>query len=100
MQNRSSEIDVKLLLFAIQRTTNFESLIAKRFSGITLAPAGEGSNTGGPKVSRNDEDATNPFLESPDATNPSADDIVRERELEIKVNQTPTNFSKSSSRKY
>ncbi|XP_043799890.1 vacuolar protein sorting-associated protein 53 homolog [Apis laboriosa] len=36
MHKRRSEIDVKLLLYAIQRTTNFESLLAKRFSGITL----------------------------------------------------------------
>lgn len=36
MYKRRSEIDVKLLLYAIQRTSNFESLLAKRFSGITL----------------------------------------------------------------
>lgn len=36
MGRRTHEIDVKLLLFAIQRTTNFEALIAKRFTGATL----------------------------------------------------------------
>ncbi|XP_043255930.1 vacuolar protein sorting-associated protein 53 homolog [Colletes gigas] len=36
MHKRRSEIDVKLLLYAIQRTSNFESLLAKRFSGVTL----------------------------------------------------------------
>lgn len=36
MGRRTHEIDVKLLLFAIQRTTNFETLIAKRFTGVTL----------------------------------------------------------------
>lgn len=36
MSKRALEIDVKLLLFAIQRTTNFEGLIAKRFTGATL----------------------------------------------------------------
>lgn len=36
MHKRRSEIDVKLLLYAIQRTSNFESLLTKRFSGITL----------------------------------------------------------------
>ncbi|XP_017892760.1 vacuolar protein sorting-associated protein 53 homolog isoform X1 [Ceratina calcarata] len=36
MHKRRSEIDVKLLLYAIQRTSNFESLLAKRFTGITL----------------------------------------------------------------
>lgn len=36
MTKRKAEIDVKLLLFAIQRTTNFETLLAKRFTGVTL----------------------------------------------------------------
>lgn len=36
MAKRVSDIDVKLLLFAIQRTTNFETLCARRFSGRTL----------------------------------------------------------------
>lgn len=36
MHKRRPEMDVKLLLYAIQRTTNFENLLAKRFSGITL----------------------------------------------------------------
>lgn len=38
MHKRRSEIDVKLLLYAIQRTVNFETLLSKRFSGITLNP--------------------------------------------------------------
>ena len=37
MGKRVMLIDVKLLLFAIQRTINFETLCAKRFSGRTLA---------------------------------------------------------------
>uniref|UniRef100_A0A0B7A4F2 Vps53 N-terminal domain-containing protein n=1 Tax=Arion vulgaris TaxID=1028688 RepID=A0A0B7A4F2_9EUPU len=36
MLKRRHEIDVKLLLFAIQRTGNFETLIAKRFTGVTM----------------------------------------------------------------
>jgi len=36
MVKRKNEIDVKLLLFAIQRTKNFENLLGRRFSGITL----------------------------------------------------------------
>ncbi|XP_070571554.1 vacuolar protein sorting-associated protein 53 homolog [Ptychodera flava] len=36
MAKRASEIEVKLLLFAIQRTMNFEALLAKRFTGSTL----------------------------------------------------------------
>uniref|UniRef100_A0A6Q2ZIS4 Vacuolar protein sorting-associated protein 53 homolog n=1 Tax=Esox lucius TaxID=8010 RepID=A0A6Q2ZIS4_ESOLU len=57
MRTRAKEIEVKLLLFAIQRTTNFEGLLAKRFSGCTL--------TDGPglKKSVSSLDSTNPFLE-------------------------------------
>lgn len=36
MSKRRSEIDVKLLLFSISKTTSFEMLLAKRFTGITL----------------------------------------------------------------
>jgi hypothetical protein len=36
MSKRKSELDVKLLLYAIQRTSNFESLLVRRFSGVTL----------------------------------------------------------------
>ena len=36
MFKRKLEIDTKLLLHAIQRTTNFESLLSRRFTGITL----------------------------------------------------------------
>lgn len=36
MNKRRNEIDVKLLLYAIQRTSNFETLLAKRFIGSTL----------------------------------------------------------------
>ncbi|XP_058833094.1 vacuolar protein sorting-associated protein 53 homolog [Topomyia yanbarensis] len=37
MNRRRTEIDVKLLLFSIQKTTNFEQLLDKRFIGTTLA---------------------------------------------------------------
>lgn len=36
MKKRRGEIDVKLLLFAIQKTTTFENLLSKRFSGVTF----------------------------------------------------------------
>lgn len=36
MQKRRTEIDVKLLLFAIAKTQQFELLLAKRFNGTTL----------------------------------------------------------------
>lgn len=36
MSRRRTEIDVKLLLFAINKTSQFEDLLGKRFSGCTL----------------------------------------------------------------
>lgn len=36
MARRKTEIDVKLLLFAIQKTAAFEQLLDKRFIGVTL----------------------------------------------------------------
>lgn len=33
METRSSELEVKLLLFAIQKTTTFEKTLAQHFSG-------------------------------------------------------------------
>lgn len=48
MRTRAKEIEVKLLLFAIQRTTNFEGLLAKRFTGCTLTdvPGVRNAHTG------------------------------------------------------
>ena len=36
MARRATQIDTKLLLFAIQRTIGFETLCARRFTGTTL----------------------------------------------------------------
>lgn len=36
MAKRKNEIDVKLLLYAIQKTSAFENLLFKRFTGVTL----------------------------------------------------------------
>uniref|UniRef100_A0A8D3BUE6 Vacuolar protein sorting-associated protein 53 homolog n=1 Tax=Scophthalmus maximus TaxID=52904 RepID=A0A8D3BUE6_SCOMX len=57
MRTRAKEIEVKLLLFAIQRTTNFEGLLAKRFTGCTLTDAP------GQKRKESPLHSTNPFLE-------------------------------------
>uniref|UniRef100_A0A8D3CS54 Vacuolar protein sorting-associated protein 53 homolog n=1 Tax=Scophthalmus maximus TaxID=52904 RepID=A0A8D3CS54_SCOMX len=54
MRTRAKEIEVKLLLFAIQRTTNFEGLLAKRFTGCTLTDQ---------KRKESPLHSTNPFLE-------------------------------------
>ncbi|XP_068010866.1 vacuolar protein sorting-associated protein 53 homolog [Melanerpes formicivorus] len=70
MRTRAKEIEVKLLLFAIQRTTNFEGLLAKRFSGCTLADG----TVKKPEVAL---PSTNPFLE--DETGTETDEIVIEK---------------------
>ncbi|XP_044059784.1 vacuolar protein sorting-associated protein 53 homolog isoform X2 [Siniperca chuatsi] len=57
MRTRAKEIEVKLLLFAIQRTTNFEGLLAKRFTGCTL------TDVPGQKKPESPLEPTNPFLE-------------------------------------
>ncbi|XP_046604385.1 vacuolar protein sorting-associated protein 53 homolog isoform X1 [Neodiprion virginianus] len=63
MERRRHEIDVKLLLYAIQRTTSFENLLAKRFAGLTL----ENSDALFEKKPRNpfeeNEEVKNPFEE-------------------------------------
>ena len=60
MQKRANEIDVKLLLYAIQRTTNFENLLAKRLSGNTLKKSAS-NELNNPNVSIK---TTNPFEEN------------------------------------
>ena len=36
MAKRTSEIDVKLLLFALQKTTQFEELLSKRYNRVSI----------------------------------------------------------------
>ncbi|XP_078535998.1 vacuolar protein sorting-associated protein 53 homolog isoform X1 [Lissotriton helveticus] len=65
MRTRAKEIEVKLLLFAIQRTTNFEGLMAKRFSGSTLMDSTLKKPEPTPV-------STNPFLEDETGAEESA----------------------------
>ncbi|KAJ0063451.1 hypothetical protein NL108_002704, partial [Boleophthalmus pectinirostris] len=76
MRTRAKEIEVKLLLFAIQRTTNFEGLLAKRFTGCTLTDTTPGKRPESPL------DPTNPFLEDEpgeDVGGEKDDDLSRPR---------------------
>uniref|UniRef100_A0A671XU47 Vacuolar protein sorting-associated protein 53 homolog n=1 Tax=Sparus aurata TaxID=8175 RepID=A0A671XU47_SPAAU len=73
MRTRAKEIEVKLLLFAIQRTTNFEGLLAKRFTGCTLTDI--------PGVRKRPEsplEPTNPFLEDE-----SSEDVGTEKDEDL-----------------
>ncbi|XP_036691417.1 vacuolar protein sorting-associated protein 53 homolog [Balaenoptera musculus] len=70
MRTRAKEIEVKLLLFAIQRTTNFEGFLAKRFSGCTLTD-------GTLKKLESPPASTNPFLEDEPA--PEMEELAMEK---------------------
>uniref|UniRef100_A0A8C0WT21 Vacuolar protein sorting-associated protein 53 homolog n=1 Tax=Castor canadensis TaxID=51338 RepID=A0A8C0WT21_CASCN len=70
MRARAKEIEVKLLLFAIQRTTNFEGFLAKRFSGCTLTD-------GALKKLESPPPSTNPFLE--DEATPEMEELGMEK---------------------
>ncbi|XP_008423788.1 vacuolar protein sorting-associated protein 53 homolog isoform X1 [Poecilia reticulata] len=77
MRTRAKEIEVKLLLFAIQRTTNFEGLLAKRFTGCTLT-----DTPGQQKRPDSPLDQTNPFLEDDpgeDAGSEKDEDLAKPR---------------------
>ncbi|KAL9929018.1 LOW QUALITY PROTEIN: vacuolar protein sorting 53 [Glossina fuscipes fuscipes] len=45
MSKRVNEIDVRLLLFAINKTQAFEQLLSKRFTGVTLGINNDNQNT-------------------------------------------------------
>ncbi|KAL4662963.1 hypothetical protein H8957_014180 [Semnopithecus entellus] len=70
MRTRAKEIEVKLLLFAIQRTTNFEGFLVKRFSGCTLTD-------GTLKKLESPPPSTNPFLE--DEPTPEMEELATEK---------------------
>lgn len=53
MAKRRTEIDVKLLLFAIQKTSAFELLLVKRFTGATFNEGGQASSPPPPLQARN-----------------------------------------------
>lgn len=60
MQKRRTEIDVKLLLYAISKTQQFELLLAKRFNGLVLASMNITKQARAPKiVSIDDKPAPN-----------------------------------------
>ena len=79
MFRRKNEIDTKLLLHAIQRTANFESLLSRRFEGVTLqqyeetrrqAEQGEAKNPFEEAI----DDPSNPFfVGDKDETKPAED---------------------------
>uniref|UniRef100_UPI00358EA9D0 vacuolar protein sorting-associated protein 53 homolog n=1 Tax=Myxine glutinosa TaxID=7769 RepID=UPI00358EA9D0 len=59
MRARTSEIEVKLLLFAIQRTTAFENLLTRRFTGSTFTDWLPKKAKGAPSTNPFEEDDVN-----------------------------------------
>lgn len=111
MAKRTSELDVKLLLYAIQRTANFESLLARRFTGVTLQENCDApQQISSPQVwislhiifceciflvswlnflNGQAPSNTNPFEESSDSTNPFEADSGEESKSEQKPKPSP-----------
>nr|CAD7405735.1 unnamed protein product [Timema cristinae] len=76
MAKRKSDIDVKLLLFVIQRTSNFENLLSRRFTGITLEDV-DGSSLKS-KINQVSQ-SLNPFDDSVvEGNNPFKEDLEEE----------------------
>lgn len=61
MAKRKHEIDVKLLLFAIQKTSLFENLLARRFTGVTLTENSTNDTEKNKPVDTENDFANSPF---------------------------------------
>ena len=75
MFKRQREIDTKLLLHAVQRTANFESLLSRKFEGVTINhdEYGKESSTTNPFEEELEKD--NPFFEQQQQTSSKVMDI-------------------------
>nr|SVE79980.1 EOG090X024P [Daphnia magna] len=74
MAKRVNEIDVKLLLFTLQKTTQFEELLSRRFTGASMEEV-ISSETSSKKI-----ESTNPF-EEPHGKNPFEEDEEPEKPI-------------------
>ncbi|XP_022255798.1 vacuolar protein sorting-associated protein 53 homolog [Limulus polyphemus] len=82
MAARVHEIDVRLLLFSIQRTTNFETLLGRRFMGVTMEGVDRPiTPSGGTKQIDPSSESSSTFGEASfDSKNPFAEDMNKEEE--------------------
>ena len=78
MFKRQRDIDTKLLLHAVQRTANFESLLSRRFEGVTIASQAEETASSNSSV-----DVNNPFVEAEESLD--KDNPFFEQDTAIKV---------------
>lgn len=74
MNSRRTEIDVKLLLYAINKTCQFEELLGKRFNGSTLPEPTTPNTPNTPKIVKDEKnleektassETEEPFITSP-----------------------------------
>ena len=85
LKQRHQELDVKLLLFAIQRSRMFEEQLAKRYSGITI--------TGSQKSEENRPKSTNPF-ENDFGSESGSQSELSETKLDEKLAKKESPFSR------
>jgi len=85
LKQRYQELDVKLLLFAIQRSRMFEEQLAKRYSGITI--------TGSQKSEENRPKSTNPF-ENDFGSESGSQSELSETKLDEKLAKKESPFSR------
>ncbi|KAH7960865.1 hypothetical protein HPB49_024077 [Dermacentor silvarum] len=82
MSSRVQDMEVRLLLGAIQKTTAFEALLGRRFTGVTLERTNIVAPTPAPPLPRAQpsqaQKSTNPFEEGGEENNPFAEDMEKE----------------------
>ena len=84
LERRHHELDVKLLLFAIQRSRMFEEQLAKRYSGVTI--------TGSQEEDENRPKSTNPF-ENDFGSESGSQSELSETKLDEKLAKKESPFS-------
>ncbi|KAL4143131.1 hypothetical protein QTP88_005495 [Uroleucon formosanum] len=92
MVKRKNEIDVKLLLFAIQKTVAFENLMAKTFNGNTIIQNNEKSlnnTTKQPIINTETEEILQPFSEELQISNAPENMPLLIQKNEPKLNSSP-----------
>nr|CAG4650778.1 EOG090X024P [Simocephalus serrulatus]SVE94101.1 EOG090X024P [Simocephalus serrulatus] len=82
MAKRVNEIDVKLLLFTLQKTTQFEELLSRRFTGLSMEELG-------PTEKPKKVESTNPF-EEPAGKNPFEEEEESENQVSSVQDQPTT----------
>ncbi|XP_064460865.1 vacuolar protein sorting-associated protein 53 homolog isoform X2 [Ornithodoros turicata] len=74
MKSRVHDMDVRLLLHAIQTTSNFETLLSHRFTGATLVPGGADTTSG--RLGQG-----NPFMEDNNPFSQDTDSNTEEEQI-------------------